>query len=312
MLQVHKEYSKKINAVTHTAPHHADEIFATAMLEILFPVDLFRTRDQSIIDSTHAIVYDVGGEFNTEKKRFDHHQKGFSEIRPDGIVYSSAGLIWREYGVEIIKKLDETKEIDEETAQAVFTHVDHALIRGIDARDNGQGEKGDSMSVSAIISSFNVLWDENEDADSCFIKACKIASTILKREIKVAFSSVHGQQLVKEEIESADNTVLVMDTFIGGWMDAVLTSNNPKAADLLYAVFPAVDGNWNIQAIPPTTKDKMMQRKPFPKEWRGLKNNDLITISGVETAVFSHAGGFFAVTKTKKDAIILAEKAANH
>ena len=311
MIHIQKDYSESINAITHTAPHHADEVFATAMLEMLFPVELFRTRDLSIINSTQAIVYDVGGEFNDKKKRFDHHHKGFSEIRSDGIIYSSAGLIWREYGVEIIKKLNETKEIDEETAQAIFSHVDQSLIRGIDARDNGQGEKGDAMSVSAIISSFNALWDKDENANDCFIEACKLASNILKRQIQVAASSIYGKNMVKEYIESSSKSVLIMNRFIGGWLDAVLTSENPKSADLLYAVFPAIDGNWNIQAIPPTIQDKMLQRKPFPSEWRGLMNDELIEVSGVKTAVFCHAGGFFAVAKTKEDAIALAEKAAN-
>lgn len=312
MVRVHKTYSETVNAVTHTAPHHADEVFATAMLAVLFPVELFRTRDQAIIDSTDAIVYDVGGEFDPEKKRFDHHQKGFSEVRPDDIIYSSAGLIWREYGVEIVKKLGAVKGVDDGMAAEVVSRVDDVLVRGIDARDNGQGEKGDSMSVSSVISTYNALWDEDEDADSCFVSACEIASAILEREIKVAISSIHGQKLVKEQIEVANGAIIVMDRFIGGWLEAVLTSDNPKAAGLLYAIFPAVDGNWNVQAIPPTIDDMMTQRKPFPEGWRGLRDEGLRSTSGVETAVFCHTAGFFAVAKTKEDAIILAEKAVNN
>ncbi|MBQ1373240.1 MYG1 family protein [Candidatus Saccharibacteria bacterium] len=311
MVRVHKTYSEVVNAVTHTAPHHADEVFATAMLAILFPVELFRTRDQNVINNTKVIVYDVGGEFDPARKRFDHHQKSFSEVRPDGITYSSAGLIWREYGAEIVKKLGEAKGVDDEIALEVVSYVDNALIRGIDARDNGQGEKGDSMSVSSVISTYNSLWDEDEDADECFVKACEIAGMILEREIKVAISSIRGQKLVKEQIEAADGAVIVMDQFIGGWLEAVLTSDNPKAANLLYAVFPAVDGNWNVQAIPPTIDDMMAQRKPFPEGWRGLRDKELKEASGVETAVFCHTARFFAVAKTKEDAIALAEKAVN-
>ncbi|MBR2544466.1 MYG1 family protein [Candidatus Saccharibacteria bacterium] len=311
MVRVHKTYSWAVNAITHTPPHNADEVFTTAMLAILFPVELYRTRDQVVIDSTDVIVYDVGGEFNPEKKRFDHHQKGFSEIRPDGIIYSSAGLIWREYGVEIVKKLGGANRIDDQMAIKVVSYVDNALIRGIDARDNGQGEKGDSMSVSSVISTFNVLWDEDEDADICFVKACEIARMILEREIKVAISSIHGQKLVKEQIEAANGPIIIMDKFIDGWQEAVLTSDNSKAANLLYAVFPAVDGSWNVKAIPPTIDDMMAQRKPFPEGWRGLKSKELVRASGVETAIFCHTAGFFAVAKTKEDAISLAEKAVN-
>lgn len=311
MIKVHKTYSKTVNAITHTAPHHADEVFATAMLAILFPVELYRTRDQAIINNTDAIVYDVGGEFDPEKKRYDHHQKGFSEIRPDGITYSSAGLIWREYGVEIVKKLGAVRGVDDEMALEIVSRVDDALVRGIDARDNGQGEKGDSMSVSSVISTFNALWDEDEDTDVCFVKACEMAELILEREIKVAISSAYGRKLIADQIKTADGAVLVMDQFIGGWLETILTSDNPKSANLLYAVFPAVDGNWNVQAIPPTIEDVMAQRKPFPEGWRGLRDKELVRASGVETAVFCHTAGFFAVAKTREDAISLAEKAAN-
>lgn len=311
MIRVHKTYDAAVNAVTHTAPHHADEVFATAMLAILFPVELYRTRDQAIIDSTNAIVYDVGGEFNPKKKRFDHHQKGFSEARPDGITYASAGLIWREYGVEIVKKLGKNKEVDDEMAAEVVSRVDDALVRGIDARDNGQGEKGDSMSVSSVISTFNVLWDENEDADACFVKACEIAGMILEREVKFAISSAYGRKLITDQIKVADGAMLVMDKFIGGWLEEVVASDDPKATNLLYAVFPAISGDWNVQAIPPTIEDMMAQKKPFPEGWRGLRDEELVRASGVETAIFCHTAGFFAVAKTKEDAISLAEKAAN-
>lgn len=312
MVRVNKVYSETVNAITHTAPHHADEVFATAMLAVLFPVELFRTRNQSIINNADAIVYDVGGEFDPEKKRFDHHQKGFSEVRPDGITYASAGLIWREYGVKIVKKLGAAKGMDDEMALEVVSYIDNALIRGIDASDNGQGKKSDSMSVSSVISSYNALWDEEKDADSCFIKACEIASMILEREVEVAISSIYGQRLVKEQIEATEGTIIIMDKFIGGWLEAVLTSDSPKAANLLYAVFPAVDGNWNVQAIPPTIDDRMAQRKAFPEGWRGLRDKELKKASGVETTVFCHAAGFFAVAETKEGAITLAEKAVNN
>ncbi len=189
--------------------------------------------------------------------------------------------------------------------------MDDALVRGIDARDNGQGEKGDSMSVSSVISMFNVLWDENEDAEACFVKACEIAGMILEREVKVAISSACGRKLIADQIKTADGAVLVMDKFIGGWLEEVVTSDDPKATDLLYAVFPAISGDWNVQAIPPTIDDMMAQRKPFPEGWRGLRDEELKVASGVGTAVFCHAAGFFAVAKTKEDAISLAEKAVN-
>ena len=167
------------------------------------------------------------------------------------------------------------------------------------------------MSVSSVISACNSLWDENEDADMCFLRACDLATAILVREIKVAISTIRGRRLVADKINTVDGPILVMDQFIGGWLEEVVNTDGPKAADLLFAVFPATNGDWNIQAIPPSKEDMMGQRKPFPDTWRGLKDEQLAEVSGVETAIFCHKGGFFAVTKTKEDAIKLAEKAVS-
>lgn len=311
MITIHKINTPIINAITHTAPHHADEVFATVLLSILFPVHLLRTRDQYIIDRSNATVYDVGGVFDSSKKRFDHHQRDFAEFRPDGIKYSSVGLIWREYGLEIVKKLGESRNIDDETATKVVAEVDRTLIKGIDAGDNGQGGDGDYMSVSTAIMSFNALWDSDEDPDKCFMKACELAKMILEREIKVAISSVYGRDEVRKIIQTASGPVIVIDKLVDGWIDEVANPNNLKAKDLLYAVFPARDGDWNVRAVPLTADEVMTQRKPFPEAWRGLRGDELVGATGVETAIFCHMAGFFAVAKTRADAIKLAEKAVN-
>lgn len=309
MITIHKINTPIINAITHTAPHHADEVFATVLLSMLFPVHLLRTRDQYIINRSNATVYDVGGVFDPTKRRFDHHQRDFVECRADGTKYSSVGLIWRGYGVEIVKKLGESRGVDDEIAAEVVAEVDKSLIRGIDVGDNGQGEDGDYMSVSTAIMNFNALWDSDEDSDECFMKACELAEAILRREIEVAISSVYGRVEVRKMIQSTNGPVIAMDKLVDGWIDEVANPDNPKAKGLLYAVFPARDGDWNVRAIP-TDADKLMeQRKSFPEAWRGLRGRELADVTGVKTAIFCHMAGFFAAAKTKEDAIRLAEKA---
>ncbi|MBO4812894.1 MYG1 family protein [Candidatus Saccharibacteria bacterium] len=300
-----QEAMEKINAITHPAPHHADETFATAMLQFLFPeVNLVRTRDPEMIDSAkNAIIYDVGGVFDPEKKRFDHHQRDFAEVRPDGTKYSSAGLIWREYGVDIVFAVGGSKVIDAGMANEVVDRVDRNLVKGIDARDNGQGEEIGAMSVSAAISVFNPLWDENEDDDACFAFAVNVASMILEREIKYEISSVHGCRLTEEAIEASDGPIMVMDRFIGGWLEAVLTSDSPKAADLLYAVFQGKDGNWDVQAIPPSLENRTGQRKPFPEEWRGLrggKSSQEFRVSEVPSSAMWQGSSLWRRRKTMR------------
>ncbi len=66
--------AKKIG--THNGTFHCDEILAVSMLRQLPEyrnAELVRTRDQSKLDECDIVV-DVGGEFNPDRHRYDHHQ----------------------------------------------------------------------------------------------------------------------------------------------------------------------------------------------------------------------------------------------
>lgn len=58
--------------------------------------DLKRSRDPAILD-TCDIVVDVGAIYDEAKQRFDHHQRGFTEVFGHGFEtkLSSAGLIYK-------------------------------------------------------------------------------------------------------------------------------------------------------------------------------------------------------------------------
>ena len=55
-----------------------------------------RTRDPATLD-TCDIVVDVGGVYDVDKQRFDHHQRGFTEVFGFGFTtkLSSAGLVYK-------------------------------------------------------------------------------------------------------------------------------------------------------------------------------------------------------------------------
>ena len=65
------------NGFTHAGKFHADDVFATALLQILRP-DIKITRGFVVPDDFDGIVYDIG--FGM----FDHHQEP-RETRPNGI-----------------------------------------------------------------------------------------------------------------------------------------------------------------------------------------------------------------------------------
>ena len=73
------------NGFTHAGKFHADDVFATALLQILRP-DIKITRGFVVPDDFDGIVYDVG--FGM----FDHHQEP-REYRPNGVPYAALGLL---------------------------------------------------------------------------------------------------------------------------------------------------------------------------------------------------------------------------
>lgn len=91
--------SKSLSIGTHNGTFHCDEALAVFLLRqtnIYRDADLKRTRDPVILD-TCDIVVDVGAVYDPERNRFDHHQRGFTEVFGHGFEtkLSSAGLIYK-------------------------------------------------------------------------------------------------------------------------------------------------------------------------------------------------------------------------
>ena len=82
------------NGFTHAGKFHTDDVFATALLQILRP-DIKITRGFVVPDDFDGIVYDVG--FGM----FDHHQEP-RECRPNGVPYAAFGLLWRVLGPGLV------------------------------------------------------------------------------------------------------------------------------------------------------------------------------------------------------------------
>ncbi len=95
----------------------------------------------------------VRGVFNAEQRRFDHHQKSFTDtfhsLQPDKhwtIKLSSAGLIYVHYGREILKELlKKEKTIDENVknhlVEILFNKLYDKFVQKIDAIDIGENMK---------------------------------------------------------------------------------------------------------------------------------------------------------------------------
>ncbi len=264
---------------THNGNFHADDVFSIAALKCISPsFKLIRTRDLEVI-SKADIVIDVGGEYDPDAGRFDHHQRGGAGERENGIPYSSFGLVWQKYGLEICQG-----------KQDVANAVDAGLVSMIDAIDCGHVEgvsKG--ISLSQTISMFNPTWQEDSHFDTCFDEAVNFALRVLTRFIASADGGISAKEIVAKAIDNAeDPRVIVLEKYTP-WKRTV----HALSEEALYMIYPSQTGQWRIQTVP-VEPDSFEDRKSLPKQWAGLSDKELKEVTGIDDAMFCHNGLFIA------------------
>jgi len=269
--------------VTHSGNFHADDVFSIAALRQIIPsFQLVRTRDVELIAKAD-IVIDVGGEHNPDSGRFDHHQRGGAGERDNGIPYSSFGLIWKKYGVDICQG-----------NQDVANVVDSNLVSMIDAIDCGHVEGVyNGISLSQTIAMFNPTWQEESHFDSCFDEAVDFAARVLKRFIAAANGDMNAKEIVSKAVAKAkDPRVIVLEKYIP-WKETVLTLSD----DALFMIYPSLSSEWIIHAVP-VVLGSFDDRKSLPKAWAGLSKKALSDVTGIDDAMFCHNGLFIAGAKS--------------
>jgi len=280
-----------ITIATHNANFHADDVFSIAAMKHIFSTfKLVRTRNVALINKAD-IVIDVGGEYDPDKGRFDHHQRGGAGERENGIPYSSFGLVWQKYGLEIC-----------DGKQDLANAVDAGLVSKIDAIDCGY-TKGvyDGISLSQSISMFNPTWQEASHFDECFDEAVVFASRILTRFIASANGGLSAKKIVAQAIENAeDPRVIVLERYTP-WKKTV----HALSEDALYVVYPSDTGQWRIQTLP-VEPGSFENKKSLPKPWAGLSDDEFKDETGIDDVMFSHNGLFIAGAESFESAMKMA------
>ena len=161
------------NGFTHAGKFHADDVFATALLQILRP-DIKITRGFVVPDDFDGIV-----------GMFDHHQEP-REYRPNGVPYAALGLLWRVLGPGLVGE-----------RQARL--IDENFIQPLDLNDN----TGEQNSLCDAIGFFNPVWDSKEDQDTCFFKAVAVAKQILENQIASANAVNRADEKVQQAYKNS-------------------------------------------------------------------------------------------------------------
>lgn len=300
-------FRKKLILITHNEGYHADDVMAYAILqEVLsrrgFRWKLIRSRDPKI-QETADIMFDTGNTYDPIKNIFDHHQTGRAGARENGVLYASAGLIWKHFGRELC------------SSEEIWQSVDRYLIQELDASDNGQNYIGNMLfpdsgytGLGIHIVNFGPTCVENETPEILlehFEHAARFARGILSRMINNREALESAFQEAKQVYQNTtDKRIIIFDKNY----DRPTWKRLAEFPEPVYAVYPKKNGaGWKVECIP-VNPVLMDSRKLFPESWRGLRDTDLKNITGTDDIEFCHPSGFLLGAKTKETALLLAQK----
>lgn len=302
---------EKIKIITHDRVAHADDVFAAAVLHIIYGhsgVEVVRTRDSAVLAASagaeNTFLLDIGGVYDPTLRLFDHHQPagaGFRNAEGREWPYATAGLVWRHYGAQAVAALHPSLT-EVEVAETV-QHIDDYVMRFIDAVDCGVWLKSSGPSLSSIIASFNNSWWESKE--DVFPLVCELAQVVLTNFIKRYAGKVMAREKVRKSRLLQGGSVLLLDGAVP-WVDIVAE----EMPDVLFVVYPvgetAASQQWQIRAA---VGPQQAPRIKFPFCWGGLERKALARVCGEDEAVFCHRSLHLAGASTLEGALSMAARA---
>ncbi|XP_075485504.1 uncharacterized protein LOC142525197 isoform X2 [Primulina tabacum] len=276
---------------THNGSFHCDEALGCFMIRLtnkFSDAHIVRTRDSQVLDTLDAVL-DVGGVYDPVKDRYDHHQKGFGEVFGHGFStkLSSAGLIYKHFGKEIIAKELQVDE-DHPDVQRLFLAVYKSFMEAIDAIDNGISQYDTDQTpryvngthLSSRVGKLNLDWiDPDQSAEK--------ENAAFNRAMALAGSEFLDWKLHLFELEEEEKI-------------------DPSLKYVLYQ--DDRSKHWRVQAVA-IAPDRFESRKALPVQWRGLRDDELSKESEIPGCVFVHMSGFIGGNQTYEGALAMAKSA---
>lgn len=232
-------YRKENIAYTHSGVFHADDVCASALLEIVFPgIKIIRVPN---VPDNAELAFDIG------YGKFDHHQDSV-ETRPDGTKYAAFGLLWKEIGPTILP-FESVKFFDD------------VFVKQIDYTDN----TGYPNPFSSVIKAFNPSWNDESEVDEKFREAVDFAKKAILKQFDRYKSARSADNIVKELLNDSSNYpsqhVLSLERYMP-------YQKNVVPSDIYYVLYPSNrnPGEWNINCVPVEVGSKYAKLQ-FPEGW---------------------------------------------
>jgi len=344
----HLEPSTKIIG-THSGTFQADEalgVWLLRQLPLYRQSPVVRSRDPAVLEGCD-IVIDVGGTYDHTKLRYDHHQRGYEErfspkTESDGsevercTKLSASGLVYRHYGRDVLSEYyPELKGSSE--LEWVYNKMYNSFMEAIDAIDTGvepipsakdgdeeiQLQYFDSTGLSSRVGRVNPRWNEIDDAtnappelDARFeIASSMCGDDFLSILTKIVESDLPARSIVEGAVKSrfeCDPSGEIICFPSGGlpWKSQIyeLEQDHKLSVPIKFVLYTDQAGMWRIQCV--SVEGKAFEnRLSLPAEWRGVRDEDLSKVAGIEGCTFCHASGFIGGNKNYDGVLEMARVA---
>ncbi|XP_036863074.1 MYG1 exonuclease isoform X2 [Manis javanica] len=307
---------------THNGTFHCDEALACALLRLLPEyrnAEIVRTRDPEKLASCDVVV-DVGGEYDPQRHRYDHHQRSFTETmssllpgKPWQTKLSSAGLIYLHFGHKLLAQLLGTSEEDSTMYENFVEEVD-AVDNGISQWTEGEPRYVLTTTLSARVARLNPTWNQpNQDTEARFKHAMDLVQEeFLQRLDFYQHNWLPARALVEEALTQrfqVDPSGEIMELAKGGcpWKEHLynLESVLSPPVTIIFVIYTDQNGQWRVQCVP-KEPHSFQSRLPLPEPWRGFRDEALDQVSGIPGCTFVHANGFIGGHHTREGALSMA------
>ena len=310
---------------THSGTFQADEALGVWLLR---QTDMYRnskvtrSRDIPMLEEQCDIILDVGGIYNHEALRYDHHQREYNEKFDSERItkLSASGLIYRHYGKEVISSF--YPNLPSNLLDLVYVKMYDRFMEAIDAIDTGVEPSTtpllykDSTCLSSRVSRLNPRWNEEdkEGPDARFETASNLCgSDFVNTLIPLVESDLPARAFVQKAMEErfqTDSSGQIICLSSGGmpWKSHVyeLEQELGVEKEILYVLYTDQGGMWRIQCVS-VEGQAFTNRLGLPSSWRGVRDDLLSDVAGIPNCRFCHASGFIGGNDTFEGALKMAQ-----
>lgn len=266
-----------------------------------------------------------------------------TKLSSAGLVFMHLGKDIIAQQTQLPKDSDEVNQLYEKMYDDFIEAFD-ANDNGVSAYDTGKlqdmgiskrfNDRG--FTIASVVSRYNNIRDpsginkidkpkspeeEQAEEDARFLQASAFTGSQFVSELTDAFRSwLPARHIVKERFldrrqYDPQGRILVLPYRKEGlpWHDHLykIEKEQREEGSTLYTLFPEngePDSKWRVRAVSRSSEGFEL-RKPLPEKWRGVRDEDLSKVAGIEGCVFVHASGFIGGNKTFEGALKMAQTA---